>query len=463
MKRQLRRGAALLITVCMLLSMTGCVEKYYNGSQALRQMEDSEKAAVVSAVSKINQILTEGTLDDLQKQIPAKAENIDLSAGWKQWEELREKYGELKSTKNIDIFFYGYAEAAAVNYEFEDITMTADMLFSSDHELVYLDFYESALSAEASYSLPEGLAEKKVTVGEGTKYPLEGILTYPEGGTDLPAVVLVHGVGNNDKDETALSTKMFRDLANGLAQQGIAVLRYDKRGYTYPEAYTVTDLNTLTIDFQTIDDALLATELLRSESIVDPDKVFLIGHDLGALVAPRIDAQAGYAGYIMIASPSRPWSEAAYDQAVNYGMNGMEYDSVQYLKPMLKSEIEEIRKINELDEDKLSTPMLNQYAYFWKDLNAFDYAQMVADTDKPVMILQGGADYQIRADVDYKGWEEKLNGKEHTTLKCYEGLNHMMMKPEGPYENVSKQYDRPLRVAREVVDDIGRWVLEQSR
>ena len=149
MKRQLRRGAALLITVCMLLSMTGCVEKYYNGSQALRQMEDSEKAAVVSAVSKINQILTEGTLDDLQKQIPAKAENIDLSAGWKQWEELREKYGELKSTKNIDIFFYGYAEAAAVNYEFEDITMTADMLFSSDHELVYLDFYESALSAES--------------------------------------------------------------------------------------------------------------------------------------------------------------------------------------------------------------------------------------------------------------------------------------------------------------------------
>lgn len=463
MKRQLRRGAALLIAVCMLLSMTGCVEKYYNGSQALRQMEDSEKAAVVSAVSKINQILTEGTLDDLQKQIPAKAENIDLSAGWKQWEEIREKYGELKSTKNIDIFFYGYAEAAAVNYEFEEITMTADMLFSSDHELVYLDFYESALSAEASYSLPQGLAEKKVTVGEGTQYPLEGVLTYPEGGTDLPAVVLVHGVGNNDKDETALSTKMFRDLANGLAQQGIAVLRYDKRGYTYPEAYTVTDLNTLTIDFQTIDDALLATELLRSESMVNPNRVFLIGHDLGALVAPRIDEQAGYAGYIMIASPSRPWSEAAYDQAINYGLNGMEYDSVQYLKPMLKSEIEEIRKVNELDEDKLSTPMLNQYAYFWKDLNAVDYAQMVVDADKPVMILQGSADYQIRADVDYKGWEEKLNGKEHAELKCYEGLNHMMMKPEGPYENVSKQYERPLHVAQEVVDDIGRWVLEQSR
>lgn len=95
-----------------------------------------------------------------------------------------------------------------------------------------------------------------------------------------------------------------------LRSRALPVLRYDKRGYTYPEAYTVTDLNTLTIDFQTIEDALLATELLRSESIVDPDKVFLIGHDLGALVAPRIDAQAGYAGYIMIASPSRPWSEA---------------------------------------------------------------------------------------------------------------------------------------------------------
>ena len=341
--------------------------------------------------------------------------------------------------------------------------MTADMLFSSDHELVYLDFYKSVLSEEDSYRLPEGLVEQKVTVGEGTQYPLEGILTYPEGGKNLPAVVLVHGVGNNDKDQTALATKMFRDLANGLAEQGIAVLRYDKRGYTYPEAYSVTDLSTLTIDFQTIEDALRATELLREQDAVDASKVYLIGHDLGALVAPRIDEKADYAGYVMIASPSRPWSEAAYEQAVTYGMNGMEYDSVQYLESMLKSEIEEIRKINELDEDKMTTPMLNQYAYFWKDLNAYDYAQMAADTDKPIMVVQGEADYQIRADVDYKGWEEKLSGKGNALLKCYEGLNHMMMLPQGPYTDVSKQYERPLHVAQSVISDIGEWILSQSK
>ena len=165
------------------------------------------------------------------------------------------------------------------------MTMTAEMFFTSNYQLVYLDFYKSAISVEAEYQLPEGLVEETVTIGEGTEFALEGTLTYPEGGTDLPAVVLVHGIGSNDRDQTALATKMFRDLANGLAQQGVAVLRYDKRGYSYPDSYTLTKLETLTIDFQTVEDAVRATEVLRSQSCVDPEQVYMIGHDLGGYVA----------------------------------------------------------------------------------------------------------------------------------------------------------------------------------
>lgn len=464
MKRYLRRGLALLLAACLLLGMAGCTEKYYNGGKAVIAMESSTESEVDSAVSKINRILKEGTLEDLIAQLPKEAgeAEVNLTNGWSQWQEILAQHGELKNTSVIDRFYYCYAGAAVVNYEFEDITMSADMLFTSDYNLVYLDFYESALSAEAAYTLPEGLEEKTVKIGEGTEYELEGTLTYPKDGTNLPAVVLVHGVGANDRDETALATKMFRDLANGLAQQGIAVLRYDKRSYTYPEGYSITDLDTLTIDFQTIDDAVLATEVLRKQSCVDPEQVYMIGHDLGGYVAPRIDLQADYAGYAMIAVPSREWSEAAYDQTIRYGMNGMEAETAKYLEPMRKSEIESIRKVDTLEDDKMTTVMLNQYAYFWKDLNAYDYPQMVADTDKPVMILQGGADYQIEADVDYTGWQEKLAGKSNVVMKLYDGLNHMMMQPEGLYGDVTKQYARPLHVADEVIADLSQWILTQS-
>ncbi len=463
MRRTLRRGLALLLVLSLVLGLSGCVEQYHNGGQTVIDMDENTQAEVAAAVTKVNEILAEGTLEDLLAQLPEEIEAEDVTNGWNQWEAIRKEHGEWTSTKNADIFYYCYAGAATVNYVFEDVTMTADMLFTSDHQLVYLDFYESAESAEAEYSLPEGLVEKTVTIGEGTDYPLEGTLTYPEGGTDLPAVVLVHGIGNNDRDQTALATKMFRDLANGLAERGIAVLRYDKRTYTYPEAQTITDVSTLTIDFQTVDDAVLATEALRAQDVVDPEKVYLVGHDLGGLVAPRIDQEADYAGYVIMASPSRAWSEAAFDQAIRYGMDGLEYDTVQYLEPMLKSDIEDIRKLdNTKEEDEWTNILLNQYVCFWIDLNAYDYPQMVADSDKPVLIMQGDADYQIQTDPDYNGWTEILSGKDNAVCKLYEGVNHMMMKTEGPFTNVSKQYERPLHVAEEIISDMASWILEQA-
>lgn len=462
MRKTLRRGLALLLAVSLILSLSGCVEQYHNGGQTVIEMDENTQAEVESAVTRINEILLEGTLDDLLAQLPEEMEAGDVTNGWNQWETIRQEHGEWTSTENTDIFYYCYAGAATVNYVFEDITMTADMLFTSDHQLVYLDFYESAESAEAEYALPEGLVEETVVIGEGTDYPLEGTLTYPEGGTNLPAVVLVHGIGNNDRDETALSTKMFRDIANGLAERGIAVLRYDKRSHTYPEAQTITDVSTLTIDFQTIDDAVLATELLRQQEMVNPDEVYLVAHDLGGLVAPRIDLEADYAGYVMMASPSRAWSEAAYDQAIRYGMDGLEYDTVQYLEPMLESDIKDIRELDgSEEEDEWTNILLNQYVYYWIDLNAYDYPQMVADSEKPVLIMQGDADYQIETDPDYNGWVEILSNKENATCKLYENVNHMMMEVEGPYTNVSKQYERPLHVAEEVISDLADWILEQ--
>ena len=115
------------------------------------------------------------------------------------------------------------------------------------------------------------LTEEAVSIGDPA---LPGTLTLPEGAASpLPAVVLLHGSGPNDRDESIGQTKMFRDLAEMLAEKGIAVLRYDKRTLIYGSRYTAEDLKTFTVDDESIQDAVAAANLLRSDPRIG--KVFL--------------------------------------------------------------------------------------------------------------------------------------------------------------------------------------------
>ncbi len=86
--------------------------------------------------------------------------------------------------------------------------------------------------APPDYAVAGAYTEREVTVGSG-EWALPGTLTMPAGPGRFPAVVLVHGSGPNDRDETFGPNKTFKDLALGLASRGVAVLRYDKRTKVY--------------------------------------------------------------------------------------------------------------------------------------------------------------------------------------------------------------------------------------
>src|SRR5579863_9444136 len=120
-----------------------------------------------------------------------------------------------------------------------------------------------------AYVKPGSFKERAVTIGDQWKLP--GTLTVPVGAGPFPAVVLVHGYGPNDRDETVGGNKMFRDLAEGLSSRGIAVLRYEKRTKIYMAkmagiAYTA--------DEEVIEDAAKAVALLRSQPEVNGSRIF---------------------------------------------------------------------------------------------------------------------------------------------------------------------------------------------
>src|SRR5690606_28440063 len=137
---------------------------------------------------------------------------------------------------------------------------------------------------------------------------LPATLALPDGAGPFPAVALVHGSGPPDRDETIGPNRPFLDIARGPAAQGIAVLRHENRTRARPQDYATPD--SLTIDSETTDDAVLALQALHALPEVDDARVFVFGHSQGGMLAGRIatranEAGAPVAGLVLLAAPSR--------------------------------------------------------------------------------------------------------------------------------------------------------------
>ena len=130
------------------------------------------------------------------------------------------------------------------------------------------------------------MTEEKIVIGENTQYPLKGLLTLPDGAAGpVPAVVFVHGSGASNMDEKVGKLTPFRDLARGLARHGIASVRYDKRTFAHGFKMVRDKSLEVTVKTETIEDAVLATRMLKQDPRIDPRQVFIVGHSMGGLVA----------------------------------------------------------------------------------------------------------------------------------------------------------------------------------
>ncbi|MBQ2898466.1 MAG: alpha/beta fold hydrolase, partial [Oscillospiraceae bacterium] len=158
------------------------------------------------------------------------------------------------------------------------------------------------------------MAEEKIVIGKGTEFPLNGILTLPENAEKpVPAVVFVHGSGSSNMDEKVMKLTPFKDLAKGLAMHGIASVRYDKRSFAHGRK--MLKAGSITVKEEVIEDAVAAANLLKNDERIDSEKVFIIGHSMGAMLAPRIDAEGGnFKGLILMAGTLAKLEEVLFRQ-----------------------------------------------------------------------------------------------------------------------------------------------------
>lgn len=306
------------------------------------------------------------------------------------------------------------------------------------------------------------LKDEKIVIGANTNYPLKGVLSLPSlTGELVPAVVIVHGSGPSNMDGKVFNNHPYKDISNGLSEKGIAVLRYDKRTLVYGKEMK-KDAG-ISVKEETIEDAILAANFLRNDLRIDPNKIFIIGHSLGGMLAPRIDAEGGnFAGLVIMAGSPRKLEEIIMDQ------NEMILNSLnKFLRWIAKKQIaalsskfENIYNLSD-EEAKLKSVLgRNIKAYYFKEMGEHPATNYLNSFEKPILFLQGEKDFQATVEKDFNEYKKIMDDKPNSTFKLYSNLNHMFMPSiYGELLKAKKEYKVAQHVDKEVINDIADWIL----
>jgi len=346
-----------------------------------------------------------------------------------------------------------------VTCKFEKIALDVKVVFDSEKQITGLFFVRSKTTTTyqpPSYVNRASFSEKEVHVGTG-QWALPGTLALPTGQGRFPAVVLVHGSGPQDRDESIGLSKPFRDLAWGLASRDIAVLRYEKRSKAFP-AQMVALMKTLTVKEETVDDALAAVALLRKTSQIDANKIFVLGHSLGGFVIPRIGKLDGkIAGFVVMAGTARPLEDVILDQFTYvFSVDGVISEGEKTNLEKLKQQVVRVKDPNlSSDTPAAELPLGSAPASYWLDLRGYKPAEMAKELTCPMLILQGGRDYQV-TEADYRLWRKALSSRRNVKFKWYDNLNHLFI--EGEDKATPAEYAMPGNVAKIVIEDIADWI-----
>ncbi len=306
-----------------------------------------------------------------------------------------------------------------------------------------------------AYADPDKFDEQEVTVGSGP-LAVPGTLSLPRQPGPGPAVVLLAGSGPLDRDETIGRNKPFKDLAWGLASRGVAVLRFDK--VTHAHGSQVAKLREVTVADEYVTHAVAAVHLLRRHPAVGDSRVFVLGHSLGGTIAPRVAArEPSVAGLVIMAGGTQPLHWAAVRQ-VRY-LASLDPETAAASQAAIEAMTRQAKMV---DSPGLapSTPdselPFGVPASYWLDLRGYDPVAVAAALGKPILILQGGRDYQATVTDDLAGWQAGLAHRPEVTIRVYDPDNHMFVPGTGP--SAPAEYEPAQHMDPEVVADIASWL-----
>lgn len=413
------------------------------------EIEPEAMAATVVAM------LRDGRFDDLERLFaPELADAVSADTVRTGWNSEIAKIGEIRSAGTAVVTSIGDGlTRAIVPVRGENGGLEVRLSVGADGLMHGLRITQPADSGwnPPGYANPRLFIEEDVVLECGP-FTVPGTLTLPRGARGVPAVVLLAS-GASDRDVTVGPNKPFKDLAWGLASRGIAVLRFDKVTHVDPRlaskpGFTMVD--------EYLPNALAGVRLLQERPEVDASRVVVGGISGGGKAVVRVAAaDPTIAGVVMLAADTVPLPRAAariiaYVAEVEPAAGGADTtDGVT-------------AAIARAEDPALSPEMpaadllFGWPASYWLDLRAFDQVAVAADLDRPILVLQGGRDYQVTEAEDLAGWRAGLEGRPGVSIRVFPDDDHMFF----PGSGVSRpsHYQAPNHVDPAVVDAIADWL-----
>jgi uncharacterized protein len=373
----------------------------------------------------------------------------------KVFKDLQTAQGELKGFKEVGVDGIGRKKVAKVLVKFEKGDLLAVVVI--DEKGLIAGFrLKPAKDIPSTWKQPDyadpSLFDEDDIVLSGNGVVVGATISTPKA-APVAGVVFLGGSGPADRDSTLGQSKPLKDLAWGLASSSIAVIRWDK-----PSAETTkVSGDDITLEKEYLPYTTAAIKALREKLALPEIPIFLLGHSLGAMVAPMVaNTDAKIKGVVMLSAAGGKMYDSALRQ-MQY-LASLNHDppfaSQEYVD-LVSKQVAVIESPDFNAKSKEELPF-GAPASYWLSVKEYDQVAVVRKLDIPVSILQPGRDYQVTVEDDFKLWKEGLEEKENVEMKIYEGLNHLFVAGEGP--STPEDYTAEGHVEDAVVMDVCEWI-----
>lgn len=428
------------VALVLCLFLNGCNSNISNNINTDKETNVEEYSLSELSLMYCEEMVEEkfdNIVNDFSSELSAQVNKQTLKQVWNNYtSNIGEYSSEYEITEKSE-------NTLDVSLKFKDNGLKVSLSFDENKKItgIYLNYCDANSingkneDADDSENKEEKYREIHITIGE---YNVDGLLTLPVSGEKCPVVVMVQGSGQSDYNEKSGDVKPFEDIAIGLAENGIASIRINKRFYQYPELYS----DDATIYDEVLNDIYDAIDYVENDKKIDTDRIYLLGHSLGARLGPKIiNEKKSICGFISMAGSPRKLEDIILDQNKEY-LSELDIEEKEKEK-QLQEVIDIVEKIKNIDESSRET-LLGASAKYWISLDSIDYKALSQNVTIAVLVLQGDEDKQISVGTDFS--ELKQIFSENGEYILYEGLDHLFMK------------DGETHVDDKVIEDIIKWI-----
>ena len=415
---------------------------------------DADKSSLVEKSRQYAQAVLNGNFDTITANFSEElASQLSASSLRQSWDSAIKELPACQGILSADYKEIRGIDVVSVVLDYASSGFRISFGYDHDGKIARLGVdYVPLPSINTQTKQSDKFSESPLKIGD-PQYPLDGRLTMSKDIVEAPAVILIHGSGSHDMNETigSAGNAIFADLAHGLAERGIASLRYNKRYYQYPETAT----QTLTVWDEVINDVNAAIALARKTAGIDKNKIFICGHSLGGMLAPEIAKEnADLAGLVSLAGSPRKLEDIILDQ--NKAAIAVLKNKDDEKQEILARAVTFVNQVKALTPESPHCTIFNMNSEYWLSLNQTSPFNIVEFLTIPMLFLQGSADFQVTPEADFALWQKLLEGHKNTQFRLYPGLNHFFMKSNGKADLT--EYNPKANLEEQVISDISEWI-----